>query len=717
MRWTEEWKPVLALTCGCIAMLCVPLLFNWSFYFTDDNVSYFSPMFVEISRQLGEGVFPLSTSRLWSGGAIAAEYQFAIFNPVSLLLMFVYGHFTDLGAASAFFMIVHYVIFCLGTFVLARQIGFGTEASVVTAVLGISSGWLLYFGATSWVPAVTSISWAPWCLAALHLVYRDPRWLPLGSVATAMPILCGWPFTTVSLALMIGVALICGLFARLSFARLSCVALAAALGLGLCAPAILPTAVFMQESRRLAQQTLWSVDIASLLSVGNPMFMTHWRGWWAERQFVVTPILYLAWFVPLVLAAFLRRVAASPLAVGLVVSVLAFALLSQTQYAWYLRWAMRFLPFYHFTLALLVGWCLAQRVQERWRALPTAIVIGVSFSLAMWAESTYWEMHLISLAALLTLSRLVMIRQSDGKGISGVLLVSHLAIYVWLIARNPYNDAWPQWAPPTAPPVAASSDTLQLTLFDPLKAGAFPAGYWDEIQIGNRSLLAGHRSINGYSPILPRGTTDAFQFNSLGHRRDSDAAQLFRPDDKTGLSLLDLVRLDSVVAEKGVISDSFAKASAGLWTRDPAGQLSDRYTRASALPALPGTVSWMSGALDLRAVSWGERSEVFDLATPAAQDTEVLLARAWYPGYGATLDGRPLDVSGYRFLVPLVTVPKGGAGRLVVEYWPAGLTPGLQIAGAIAFFLLLWATLSSGWARVHRRMPIPLPYRPISGDA
>src|SRR5262249_31578315 len=64
-------------------------------------------------------------------------------------------------------------------------------------------------------------------------------------------------------------------------------------------------------------------------------------------------------------------------------------------------------------------------------------------------------------------------------------------------------------------------------------------------------------------------------------------------------------------------------------------------------------------------------------ASPEFRDEEVIFARPWYPGYSATLDGRPLRLTAYRDMLPEVEIPPGSNGVLKVMYWPAGLTAAL----------------------------------------
>jgi hypothetical protein len=155
----------LAVAAIAAAAAALPLLVNGYFYYADDNQTYFTPMFGEIARLLEAGEFPLSTDRVWYGGAILAEYQYGVFNPVCLLLLLIAHRFGDLAQAAAFYAIAHYAIFAAGSYVLGLALGFPRRAALTGACLAISSTWLLYWGAGNWIPALVSISYVPWCLA------------------------------------------------------------------------------------------------------------------------------------------------------------------------------------------------------------------------------------------------------------------------------------------------------------------------------------------------------------------------------------------------------------------------------------------------------------------------------------------------------------------------------------------------------------------------
>ena len=700
------------LAAACILCFSALLLVNRTFYFNDDFQLYFAPMFTEIARLLGEGVFPLATDRSWNGGAIAGEFQYAIFNPFSLLLMFAFGHIADTALAAAAFAIAHYTVYCVGTFVLALSLGYTTRASVVTAVLAVSSGFLLYFSAVSWIPGVTSIAWAPWCLAALILVYRDPRCLALGSLATAMPLLCGWPFTVLGLAVMIGVGLVAGLVVGLPRGRLACVALSALLGAGLCLPAILPVAAYVAEgARSVAGKVTWMADLPGLFAFGFPTYASRFSGL-DLRQTIHAPICYVGWFLPLLLVNSGRRLVSDPRSVALTVAAVTFAAMSQLPAVWQFQWSMRHLPMLHFCLAMLGGWCLSTGADRPWRVAPSALALLAPAALAIVTTPELLFRHVLALACLAALTAAVILLQRRGRDGVPLLLASHVAILLALVAAQPTNDLLPRWDLSTRPKSAADGGDLVLALYRPGEAG-FPArrAFWDEIPVGNTGLFSGLRTINGYSPLLPKGLQDTFCQRYLCANEPDSIFRFLEPDALTGLPMIDLARVTRVIAQKGDLADTFERATAGRWTVAARRSESVEFRRAEPLTAAAGRIGWMSSPLDIRALGSDARRVTFEIGTAPAADVDVLFARPFRPGYRASLEGVPLRLVAHRGVFPMVRVPAGASGRLVVEDWPAGLTAGLWAAAGTAAFLLAW-TLLAGLARQGRNGRLPAKPKP-----
>ncbi len=237
------------------------------------------------------------------------------------------------------------------------------------------------------------------------------------------------------------------------------------------------------------------------------------------------------------------------------------------------------------------------------------------------------------------------------------------------------------------------------------------------VRQGNMPMLAGVRMVNGYSPVHPAGFAKIFGMNSQVGYFASEAPARRLLEHETGPDgLLELMGVDGLVLatswqdhaaallEKGW--ETFFSSQAGVVLhrtarRDqqvrslPSVEIvssSDevpariRERSSAAAPRLlvrPGTpanpVEYAPCKLETMKIS-RHAVEVRVEAESAERSSLVLFERPWYPGYRATLDGRPLRVEALNLIQLAVEIPAGSKGLLVLEYAPATFRIGLGIA-------------------------------------
>jgi uncharacterized membrane protein YfhO len=114
-----------------------------------------------------------------------------------------------------------------------------------------------------------------------------------------------------------------------------------------------------------------------------------------------------------------------------------------------------------------------------------------------------------------------------------------------------------------------------------------------------------------------------------------------------------------------------------------------RVRSVTSIPSRPGerfAAAMVSRILDSR-----NRVEL-DVGVPSDGRSALLLfSRPYFPGYEARLDRKKLITNSYRGLFPIVEVPAGSHGQLVVSYRPWWLIygGGLSILCAIFFIVAL----------------------------
>ncbi|UEM24623.1 hypothetical protein JL100_030930 (plasmid) [Skermanella mucosa] len=713
-----------------VCMAAVPFFGNNYFYFSDDFQTMIMPVMLEIARQVKEWQIPLVTGRSWLGGAISAEYQYAIWNPVSVSLYVLMDRFGRLDQAAAFFSIFHLGLLSAGIFALCRGLGIPRAGAVAAALAGGTGMWVVYWG-QAWVNALVGIAWLPWASAALLLAYRRTLHVGPAAVATALALVSGWPYTAIALILGAGLGLATSL--ALTGRFLPCLRVVLAMGLGgaVAAPAFLPLLYFLLDASMRshgASAGVLTAHFETLAAVSLPVFPNVLKTFGGvDRISPSPPIHYVSWFILPVLAnanwAILKE-RRGGLGLGLVLVAAAFGLLSMYGAGWYFRWPFRLLPYYHITLAVLAGWLMTRTMRDgqgaaAWGTGRTALAFAVPLVLGLFNQPTLGldQAVLLSWICVLVLLTRQLQRSWPDYWIA-VPVIGHVTVFIYLTSIFPHNDLVPRWTPPVErqalPGITEAPGVRRLALYQPPgRDASFGSGkalddaFWSEIMPGNTPLHHDVEAINGYSALDPRGLRQAFCMDYIGASCPDAAKRILSPDGVTGLSLLDLTRVDRVVAQRGLHADRFASAAGGTWVRAGSGKHSDVFVRREPLPERPGSVSVQPPDMRLRLVGRLPDRESYHLDRGHGGG-RIIWARAWYPGYRAFLAGRPLEVEPVLGLLPSVVLPPGEGGELVLDYVPAGLRSGLAIAGVA---LGLAGALSLGClfrGRNGRRLARPL---------
>ncbi|HEY2481330.1 MAG TPA: hypothetical protein VGI30_03900, partial [Caulobacteraceae bacterium] len=194
-------------------------------------------------------------------------------------------------------------------------------------------------------------------------------------------------------------------------------------------------------------------------------------------------------------------------------------------------------------------------------------------------------------------------------------------------------------------------------------------------------------SIVGYSSMVTQSYGELLCQTAAGAPCGVLVHHVTAPVRPTGLSLIDLMGVDQVVVQQGADAQAFAAWAGAAWTetRGPAGEW--RFTRIK--PA--GLVTWTTSGVTARVVSRAPAQIDVKVRNDAPTNGEIVLARAWYPGWSARLNGAPVTARPLAGLLVSIVLPAKSAGRLEVSFWPTGLTAGLVLAAIGALLLVLAA--------------------------
>ncbi|HEY1447562.1 MAG TPA: hypothetical protein VGF33_03430 [Caulobacteraceae bacterium] len=676
---------------ACVAVIVAAstLIVSPSFFLTDDYITYFAPGFHEIARLIVHGQAPLLTDRLWNGGDLLREYQYAVFNPVSLLLYLVIGGIGDLSAGAAIYSLTHIAILAAGAYALCRSLGCLPRHAFLAGAVAPLSDWVFFWGATNWIPALVSLAWLSWAWALLVLAWRKRAFAPAAAIAVALTLLSGWPFADFALLISASVAFrvlfVGGLSGRLRHAAWPVMALLG--GSLLAMPALLPLEFYVAFAHRPAVEGGWAADLTGLLEFGMPLVQVRWGSFSvAEYETVRQPIVYAAWFAPLALAGANWRSLAADRRVWIVLgSALAFAALSMISHVGLLRWMFRLMPYYQLALIVTAAMALTTADEENlvWKFDPLALVIAAEVWLAL---SQARSLALIYLGIAYAFGTLAWVstrfggrRDARWTAMALAASVGVFALTVWNLAKDGYPQYPRAWKPPVAAPGPISAEMAgpeRLPIVHRL-ANADPGhGFWSTYRIENTALYWPGASISGYSPVLSPTYANLQCAIRLEDRCDDVIDFATAPLAPTGRNLLDLTGVGEVVVEKSADAARFAAQSGPGWTRITGAAGETRFVRSSR----EAQVTWASsGATGLTRKAALTRLEV-DARNDVPSTGKLIIARAWYPAWHAMLDGRPVPARPLDGMLISVDLPPKSEGRLVLSFWPAGLTLGIILA-------------------------------------
>jgi hypothetical protein len=722
-------RVLLALMAGMLVVVFVPFLTNSAFYYDDDVRHYFMPQVMDVGLRLARGELPWITIRSWFGGDYVGEGVLSLFNPLNLGLYWLAARIGDPELAALLIAGIYLCITALGVYTLARNYGAERSWAVVAGLAYCSSSFALYWWAATWWNALVGICWMIWAWTGWRSFVREQRHGLLAFVSTFLLIISGWPHGVIMGALIVVAEIlaardrfvlasrginVAGLhLPAIAAGRLSRIFLLAACAAGASLLSIYPAYLHAAESPRSAWGILgghnWVGSLDYLVAAGWPTFLgssTVFFG--SEPSF---PSFYLAWFVPPALLLLLYRchrgLVSDRILLLLCIAAVAVVLSLGPQQAFFLRWPVRFLTFGH--VALTIAACIVLPRLEL-RAAPGRVVwpcyVFSGLLLSYLADPEYLLIH-IFLTAIVALGWMLLSSKPPGhrhRSLTAAvfLLLVHSVIHaVW-----PRNDNVGHWHVPqhayVENPENFSGDSRVVLMRDdyPCTDGKCP------FASGNVGLWETGRALNGYSPTgaRPYHTILGFDIWSWTRPLTLDGLALstyFTRDRVTGKYRYELMRINEFRIAGPILPPLFEQAMRGNWQSEPLPH-GVSYKSADPPTDLPGTVSWASEGLTVRGEGMSSLREQVELLgnSVALQDGRIIFARAWYPGYEATLDGRELAVEKYGDFLVSVLVPPGSRGTITLRYLPPGIRWTAPLAAACLLLALAIVIMS-------RRQAVP----------
>lgn len=736
-RRTWPWVLVSMSIVGLVLSLL--FLRNHRYFYIDDRQADGVGKLVELGRILLSGEWPWLSTNVVNSGGYVVEYQNGVFNPANLALGVVMSRLDDAALASFVQILAHTLLLTGAAAWLGRLLGLRPGWTVAFAVSIGLQPYTIYWLA-GWYQVVTAFSWFVLAAAAAFALHLRPRrrygWTLL--VATYCCYTSGWPLALPVLSLVV-LALAVARFVTRQPARLTWWFIAWHAG-GVLASlvALYPLLLSLQLATRTSAvgnaSNFLVVPLEGLVHFADPTYwpwFNSFGGYGLQRY----PHLYVAWFVLPVLIFWRRghldqRTRALWITSLLLLATTVLGTLGPEQMLVF-RFPLRFAQYSGFFLLVVTALLAAhgRPTFTRRRFWVLLAVCGVLLLTSLQSDPAGLRRILLlglvttALCAATWWMGLRTQGMSPGPGavpqgpsragepprrvsalrplaVEGVVGAGTVLVLIWLAYVNPIGRGL-DWGFPsdlkTVPRLSQQDYTLFYGSYPPLAAPErLPSPstqvqvrqYYAEYHPSSMGLMVGDREVNGYSPIGYRPFRERFPMDDQGNFGDTGAQEFTARDPETGLSWLEMLRVDQVISQLGPRDEQLTRLLGGKWTRVGQGQHTATYRH----PAYqwPGLVSYASAGTQVATVPGcplRHSTECVQVTAPPSGAATLVFARLWFPGYSATLDGAPLVIDRHAGMLISVDVPAGRTGKVVLSYTSPGLVPFGALALAVVVTL------------------------------
>jgi hypothetical protein len=711
-----------AITAGlAVVGFCLILLWHDPLVFWNDDYELsVLPVFADVARSWSEGHWPLLSPYSWVCGNLAGEFQYGTFSVfVNSAVILIWKFPLTFSQQAAALSITHLFVLAVGAFLLARDRRFSVPLSIFVALIASLNGWIICWGATDWFGALGAFAWLPWAWwgAERALDGRRTKWRFLWLAPFVYLVVTGgFPYTVVMLALLLVWLSLKSLAQTRSTWSILTLCFGTLLGLGLSAPAWLALLDYVQGSARELQPASahwqWRVPPAALPGFILPCWTVKWTDFFTRPM--PHPATELACgLVPIsaLIAGLIgrgrERVREMKWELILLAVVLLLAMLPTTGV---FRWSFRWLPFFHLVLAI----CAAEALQ---------MLRGAGSSLRRPGSATPAATAL----ALVVLTTITMSIFRTGGSCAFPLTWTFLGLAaLWYFSEYFLrNSGFRGWTPPAitffallttylcippncgVPKYNLSQELIKSSPLDPrrLYLSIYP---WAEftyrveknpqpigqiVRPGSTSMWAGLRFVNGYSPIRPAGV--AREFYAAIHGEIDPGMGMYLLNNQAGPDG-ELARLgvDGIVVARELDIAPQPTSEWQLVVSTDEGRVFHRrgasFARVRSVTSIDSRPNEQFVSATVSRINESRNCVGADVVVPSGDRSALLtFSRPYFRGYEAQLGKQELPVTSHRGLFPIVEVPGGSHGQLILTYRPLWLTWGSVAAVTCALVILV----------------------------
>lgn len=708
-RRLPEWLATVLVGSTAGALAAVPQWRGEFFYYVGDQHEQFAPMWHLFGRQLRAGQWPTVDPAGWMGGNNAAEAMTGMWNPVNVLDYLLVSTFDNLSIAAFVVMAQFLALLAMGVFLLVRGYGAARWPAAAVATAVPFAGFTLWYEASGWPAGLMAFTWVTHYWWAAHRLARGRRG-PLAAFAFGfLAITTGNPYGALGLA-VVTVALGVELVLRRQWARLAHLAV-----VGACAGTV-ALLVFLpllgtnpvsarQELGGIANDTFLVPDLGDLVAASSPTYlpsMTVWDGGPLEQ----VPSTYLAWFVVPLLPWLrwdrLRRRARSLASVFVVAGWYLLATLAPSN-VWLFRWPVRLVEYLWVPVLVLLAVVLTAGLATdavRRRATLSGATVAVGYYLAWAVRPTgMGDVHLAGLLLVGALTALAVLaaRRRGLPALTAVLVLGTacvLAFQTSVLPPRTEGSPPPDWPAYDLPAVAEGMAGYDGTVLQVASlAGATSQTARDgEIVFGNLARAAGASAgvstVTSYSGIGFREFAAELCLDYRGATCPEAFDRIWQPAGPGyDVPLVDAMEISTLVVQRSLRPDVAALEPPPGWRMAAETPVRIVWVRIEPRDE-DERVSWASPGVDVLADSSSAQHE--EVRYSADAPGRILFARLAWPGYTATVDGRPAEVVDGPAGLLAVDVPAGDH-TLRLAYTTPGLRAGAVAAGAAALVVAVQA--------------------------
>jgi hypothetical protein len=643
-----------------------------------------------------------------------------LWNPVQLLDYVLVSRFDDLAAAAALVQIQFLALLGAGAYLLFREYGAAQWASAAIAVGVPATGFTVFYEAAGWPAGLMAFTWVTWFWWAARRHARGHLWPVVPFLFGALGMTTGNPYAALGIVVVLaGVAV--ELLVQRAYGRLGHLVV-----VGLCVGAtaalvFLPLVNTLPVTDRgtiamLRNDSFLVPHLQDILASSAPTYLppiVNWGGAVLE----MLPSTYFLWFAAPILPwlrwSGLRR-RDRPLTSLAVITGVFGAMSVGPSNVWLFRWPIRVIEYCYLGLAVLLALALSNglaRDHVRRRSIATAGVVAAGAYLSWAVRPDLYGMHVVAGAGslVLVLAAVWAFRRYGPVATASVLAIGTALVVTYQTGHLPLRGSAPADVP--GPPtsidqVEAASSSYRGTVLQLASQAGLGAGsskQTGELLFGNETLMSGHESVVRYSGMSFEAFSEALCMDYRGIVCPDAFRRIWLPVGDTGTPLVDLVRAQTLVLDAQLFPDVASAAPRPGWTVAERDNLRVVWVRDAPSP-YRGRLSWVSPGVTVRSDEGIGSSET--VSVDATDDGSLVFARLTWPGYSATLDGKPVHVRDDTAGLLKVDVPVG-QHRLALQYRSPGLAAGAQVfALAVAVSMvqtLLWVLLRRRRSKAGRR--------------